>query len=330
MPFDPVYLLYGAIFLGALLLAEGVFYLIIDSKDHKNANRRMNLIAAGADPSDVLATLLRKPASRWDAFGVFGGPLKWFDQLLTRSGVTISITRLVFLMVGLTILVFAGCLVALQSTEIPKAIATYGVAVFLSLTIGFGLPLVVLIWMRNARLKKFAEQLPDTLDIMVRSLHAGHPVSAAMDLVTKEMPDPIGSEFGIAVDEMTYGLDLRTALENLGDRVGVEDFQYVVVSINIQHDTGGNLAEVLSNLSAVIRARFRMFKKIRALSGEGRVSAYVLTALPIIVLAVILVGSPRFYGEVMNDPWFWPGFGIALGLLLLGVYMMYKMVNFRV
>ncbi len=125
-------------------------------------------------------------------------------------------------------------------------------------------------------------------------------------------------------------LDLQTAFENLGDRVGAPDFQYVVVSINIQHETGGNLAEVLSNLSSVIRARFRMFKKIRALSGEGRVSAWVLSILPILVFIGIMSGNPRFYLDVMGDPWFWPGIGIAIFLLSLGIFIMYRLVNFRV
>ena len=131
----------------------------------------------------------------------------------------------------------------------------------MSVLFGIIAPIMHLKTMRANRVKKFSEQLPDALDIMVRSLQAGHPISAAMSLVSKEMSDPIGTEFGIAVDEMTYGLDMRDALESMGRRMEVQDFQYVVVSINIQHETGGNLAEVLRNLSTVIRDRFRMFKK---------------------------------------------------------------------
>ena len=151
-----------------------------------------------------------------------------------------------------------------------------------------------------------------------------------MNLVTREMPDPIGTEFGIAVDEMTYGLDLRDALENLGDRVDVKDFQYVVVSISIQHDTGGNLAEVLSGLSKVIRDRFKLFRKIKALSGEGRMSAIVLSLLPFVTFAVIFSISPRFYTRVFPDPLFLPIAGGGFAMMLVGIFIMYRMVNFRV
>jgi tight adherence protein B len=199
-----------------------------------------------------------------------------------------------------------------------------------SLGAGIGGPIAFLYYKKAGRLKTFAEQLPDALDIMVRSLQAGHPISAAMTLVTKEMPDPIGTEFGIAVDEMTYGLELREALANLGERVDVEDYQYVVVSINIQHETGGNLAEVLHGLSTVIRARFRMFKKIKALSAEGRLSAKILAILPIGFAALTFSNKPHYYINAADDPLFWPLVGVALGLELVGVYIMYKLVNFRV
>ena len=139
-----------------------------------------------------------------------------------------------------------------------------------------------------------------------------------------------GARVGIAVDEMTYGLDMREALQNMGRRIEVQDFQYVVVAINIQHETGGNLAEVLRNLSTVIRDRFRMFKKIKALSSEGRLSAIVLSFLPFAVGALIFTGNPGFYLDVADDPLFLPMMGAALGLMLAGIYVMYRMVNFRV
>ncbi len=116
----------------------------------------------------------------------------------------------------------------------------------------------------------------------------------------------------------------------MGRRIEIQDFQYVVVSINIQHETGGNLAEVLRNLSTVIRDRFRMFKKIRALSSEGRLSAIVLSFLPFAVGALIFTGNPGFYLNVIEDPLFLPMMAAALGLMLAGIFIMYRMVNFRV
>jgi len=129
---------------------------------------------------------------------------------------------------------------------------------------------------------------------------------------------------------MTYGLELREALANLGERVDVEDYQYVVVSINIQHETGGNLAEVLHGLSTVIRARFRMFKKIRALSAEGRLSAKILAILPIAFAALTFSNKPQYYINAADDPLFWPLVGVTICLELIGIYIMYRLVNFRV
>ncbi len=328
MPFDTIYLVYGALFLGVLLLAEGIYFLALDRGAHNKANRRMNMLSSGTAPDKVLETLRRKP--RTESSSILGRPIARLEQLMTQSGVVMSVPRFLVIMVGVGVVAFGLMMLILKNFEVPSVFATNVAAAVFAALLGGVLPIVVLDRLKKRRLKKFAEQLPDTLDVIVRSLHAGHPIAAAMDLVTKEMADPIGTEFGIAVDEMTYGLDLRDALSNLGDRVGVQDFQYVIVSINIQHDTGGNLAETLSNLSAVIRDRFRMFKKIRALSGEGRVSAKIISALPFLVIGVVGTFNPKFYTDVMDDPIFWPTAAGAFGMMLLGIYIMYRMVNFRV
>jgi tight adherence protein B len=237
---------------------------------------------------------------------------------------------MLLIMLGLMLACFLFLLYFTNAGTLPGQPAAIVGWVLLSLLAGVLVPIVYLNYLRSNRIKQFSEQLPDALDIMVRSLQAGHPISAAIGLVSKEMNDPIGTEFGIAVDEMTYGLDMREALYNMGRRIEIQDFEYVVVSINIQHDTGGNLAEVLNKLSMVIRDRFRMFKKIRALSSEGRLSAVVLSFLPFGVGAIIFTGNPGFYLNVADDPLFLPMMGGALGLMLVGIFIMYRMVNFRV
>ncbi len=239
------------------------------------------MLDSGATTREVFETLRREPRDAVSFFGPFSGWGADLDHLIQQTGITLSIQRLVLMMVAVTIGSFLSILLLTRGGMIAGDLAAIGVIALISLAAGIGGPILFLKYKKSTRLKTFAEQLPDALDIMVRSLQAGHPVSAAMTLVTKEMPDPIGTEFGIAVDEMTYGLELRDALANLGDRVDVEDYQYVVVSINIQHETGGNLAEVLHGLSTVIRASFRMFLKIKAISSEGRMSAKILAILPL-------------------------------------------------
>jgi tight adherence protein B len=331
MIIEPIYLLYGAIFLAALLLVEGLYLLYLDTRGGSSAvNRRMSMLATGKDSQQVFEHLRRKPTDRAERLGIFGGWFVRFDRLIAQSGLTISTGRMLLIMVGLMLSCFLFLLYFTNAGTLPSEPAAIAGWVLLSVLAGLLAPIVYLRTLRSKRIAKFGEQLPDALDIMVRSLQAGHPISAAISLVAKEMSDPIGTEFGIAVDEMTYGLDLREALQNMGRRIEIQDFEYVVVSINIQHETGGNLAEVLNNLSVVIRDRFRMFKKIRALSSEGRLSAVVLSFLPFAVGAIIFTGNPGFYLNVADDPLFLPMMGGALGLMLVGIFIMYRMVNFRV
>ena len=331
MIIEPIFLLYGAIFLAALLLVEGLYLIYQDARGGSNAiNRRLSMLASGKDSQDVFQRLRRKQTSRAAQFGILGSWFVRLDRLIAQSGLTIGTGRLLVYMAGLALSCFLGLMYFANSGTLPHDPASLAGWLLLSFIVGILVPIVYVNSLKAARLKKFSEQLPDALDIMVRSLEAGHPISASIGLVSKEMPDPIGTEFGLAVDEMTYGLGMHEALENMGRRLEVQDLQYVVVSIKIQNETGGNLAEVLRNLSSVIRDRFRMFKKIRALSSEGRLSAIVLTFLPFGVGAVIFTGNPGYYLSVVDDPLFWPLMAGALGLMLAGIYVMYRMVNFRV
>ena len=192
------------------------------------------------------------------------------------------------------------------------------------------LPLFVLRLMRARRQKKFAAQFPDALDIIVRSLRAGHPVPIAVNMVGREMGDPIGSEFGIVTDEVTYGADLETAMRNLYCRIGSDDLPLFVTAVAIQGSTGGNLGEILQNLSGVIRDRFKMRRKIRALAAEGRASAMILSALPIGMFVVIQFITPEFYGAVWHEHLTKMLLGGAAVWMGVGNLIMFKMVNFKI
>jgi tight adherence protein B len=168
------------------------------------------------------------------------------------------------------------------------------------------------------------------MDIIVRSLRAGHPVPVAVALVAQEMPDPIGTEFGIAADEITYGADVETAMRNLYFRVGQEDLPLFVTAVSIQGSTGGNLSEILANLSRVIRERFKMRRKIRALAAEGKFSALFLSGLPVVIFFLLQVVAPEFYAIVWNQSLTKMGLTIAGTWMILGNIVMYKMCNFRI
>ena len=151
---------------------------------------------------------------------------------------------------------------------------------------------------RNKRIFAFTEQLPDAIDVIIRGVRVGLPFASAIGLVAREMPDPVGTEFGMLADEMSFGLDMRAALENLYRRVGQEDLLFLTVSLSIQNQTGGNIAEILSRLSQLMRKRSEMRLKIRALSAEGRASAFFLSSFPFLLIFVINLFSPKYFDPV--------------------------------
>jgi tight adherence protein B len=186
-----------------------------------------------------------------------------------------------------------------------------------------------LLFMRARRIGRFAEQLPDIIDIVVRSLRAGHPLPVSLSLVAREMPDPAGGEFAIVYDEVTYGRDIREALSNLYRRVGYEDLGFLVTSISVSYQTGGNLGDILARLAKMLRDRFRMKRKIKALSSEGRFSALALSIFPFVMFGIINLINPRYYGDVWGSPYLNLAALTGALLLITGNFVMYKMVNFK-
>jgi tight adherence protein B len=321
MLFDPTVLLYVVLFTGTLLLIEGLYYLVLDWRvgAGSSINRRLKLSSRGDDPRNVLRKLRREDHGALSL--ALARMFPTIERAVAQSGSDIPLLRLLMIVAAVLAVVFAAIRLA---TPTPL-----GLAAIASAAIAVGLPLLVLQWRRRQRIKRFGEQLPEALDLIVRSVLAGHPVSSSYALVAREMPDPIGSEFGVVLDEMTYGLDMHEALDNLFRRVPHPDLHFFTLAVQIQHGTGGNLAEVLSNLAKVIRDRFRMFAKIRAVSAEGRLSAVIISAMPVVVFAVVNLISPNYFGEVLTDPWFLPMMAVGTALLLLGQIIIWKMVNFR-
>jgi tight adherence protein B len=205
-----------------------------------------------------------------------------------------------------------------------------GKALLASVATALFLPLVVLKVLRARRIKKFGAQFADAIDIIVRSLRAGHPVPIAISTVARELQDPVGTEFGIVSDEITYGADLETAIRDLYYRVGSEDLPLFVTAVSIQSSTGGNLGEILENLSSVIRQRYKMRRKIRALAAEGRTSALILSSLPIGIFAAIQFVTPEFYASVWHESLTKVCLAVAGCWMGVGNFVMYRLVNFKI
>ncbi|MEX0808946.1 MAG: type II secretion system F family protein [Dongiaceae bacterium] len=319
MRFDNDFFVYGIVFLSAVLLIEGIYLLIIDMTKStvRSPNRRLRMLVRGDSRESVMLRLKRERATAGETAGF--DPVTSFSNLVVQTGMGRAPAEVLTVIVAFATAVGIAALLLTWNVPVVAAAVVFGLL----------LPFGVLIIMRKLRLRKFSRQLPDAIDIMVRSLKAGHPVPTALGLVSRELADPCGTEFGLAVDEMTYGLDLPTALHNVAKRVGLEDLRFLVVAVMIQMQVGGNLAEVLMSLSRVIRERQRMRAKIVALSSEGRFSAIVLSVLPFFLAAAVNVVNPRYYADVWEDPIFLPIIGLGLMLMVFGIIVMYRLVNFK-
>ena len=303
----------------SVILAGESFYLSFAGRRARAGaiNRRLKRLGEETTAEQSLQGLLQErglTGSGDFSFGAIG-----LNRLYTQSGITGN--PLAFAAVFL----FAGLSLALVMALLLDFSVTVAVIVFL--LVGFALPILVLRRARNKRIQKFATQLPDALDMIVRSLRAGHPTTVAIGLVAREMPDPLGTEFGIVSDEITFGLSLEQAVRKLSERVGFEGLHLLSVSLSIQSKTGGNLTEILSNLSSVLRERRKMRLKIRALSAEGRVSAWIISLFPVFMFCILYFIAPTFYGDVWDSPLILPVFLIFGSWALLGDFIMYRMVN---
>lgn len=304
----------------SVILAGEAFYLSLAGRRSRRAavNHRVRRLADDAPAEHTLRSLLRERGLT-DS-GDFVSGIVWLNRLYTQSGVTGSPLTFAasFLLAGLAVSLLLWFLLGLAK---PTAFIIF-------LLIAFVLPLLSLRRARRKRVQLFAKQLPDALDMIVRSLRAGHPATVAIGLVAREMPDPLGSEFGIVADEITFGLSMEQAVRKLSERVGFEGLHLLSVSLSIQAKTGGNLTEILSNLSSVLRERQKLRLKIRALSAEGRASAWIISLFPVAMFLILQLIAPAYYGKVWGNPIIWPVF-LTFGFwALLGDFIMYRMVTF--
>src|SRR5947199_8974949 len=306
--------------ISVVLFAEAVYLLGFSTASYRSrVNRRLKLSNNKPDREAILIQLRRERGLTDGGLLRFG--VQWFNRIMLESGMRRG--ALTLALVGLV----AGGAAFFGVMKLREEIIEASAAGLLAALV---LPFCVLLFMRKRRHGKFAGQFPDAMDIIVRSLRAGHPVPVAVGLVAQELPDPIGTEFGIAADEITYGADVETAMRNLYFRVGQEDLPLFVTAVSIQGSTGGNLSEILENLSRVIRERFKMRRKIKALAAEGKFSALFLSGLPVAIFILLNIVAPGFYAIIWNQSLTKMGLTIAATWMILGNIVMYKMCNFRI
>jgi len=312
-------------FLAVVLLLEGLFLLWSDTRspEVKRVQRRLRVMASGDHGEGDVSLLKQRMLSstpKIQRLLLQLPKVQQLDRLLLQSGSSSTVAHLltVCLLAG-----FGGALVGVLLRWPWQWAVLMGVALAM-------LPIVRLPWMRSRRLHLISSQLPDALDLISRSLRAGHGFSAALGMVGNEAPEPIASEFKATFDEINFGISTKNALSNLATRVPITDLRYFVVAVLIQLETGGNLAELLSMLANLIRERFKLFGKIRVLAAEGKLSAYILTALPFCVAGMIQIVNPGYLTVLWTDP-----LGIrlviaALCMMVLGAILMWRIIDIRV
>jgi tight adherence protein B len=325
-------LILGCTFGAVLLLVEVVVGWMANSRSTGRAiNLRLRMISEGRDREQTMSLLRRRvsalPTGLPPILLHFG---QRFERMLIAAQVTIPTGRLMLMILLAPVAIFFAILLLMSAILPGIAIGQILMVGTFALVVGAVLPLMFLQFKANRTRKKMQDQFPVALDVFVRGLRAGHPIAAALDLLTVEMPDPIGSQFGVVVDEVTYGAELRDALQAMADRWELEDMHMFVVSLSVQSETGGNLAEILDNLSTVIRERHSMYLKVRALSSEGRMTAIMLTVLPVFAFAFLFLVNPAFYLDVAGDPAFMPGFILLIVMYVIGFISIRKMVDLKV
>lgn len=297
----------------------------------RTVNKRLKLIAENATREQVMAALRKNEASDFSHFpSIIGNRLANLQKALRSASVPFTLGQVLFAMGAGFLGVFAIVVLLVGAFGLALSFGVFLLAAALAFSAAILLPVLILNVIAQRRRNKMEEQFPVSLDIFVRALRAGHPVASAIDLLTREMKDPIGSEFGLVADEVSYGAELTDSLDAMADRWGLEDIRMFVVSLSVQNETGGNLAEILENLADVIRARASLYRKVRALSSEGRMTGWMLSILPVAAFLGLFTVNPEFYLSVAGDPMFLIGFGTLLVMYVLGLLMIRSMIDIKV
>ncbi len=317
---EPV--IYGLIFVGVLVLVEGI-YLVAFGKSislNSRVNRRLEMLDKGAAREQVLEQLRKEMQQHMKSQSI---PLySLLADKAQKAAIAFSPRQLITIMAGLSGVAFVGLSIGTQ-TEVPIRAA-------ISVAIGVS---AVYLWVNQKAKKRMAmleEQLPDAVELMVRSLRVGHPFVSAIQIVAKESEDPIATEFGIIADESAYGRDVGEALKEMAERLDMQDLRFLSVAVTIQQQSGGNLAEVLAGLAKVIRARFRLFRRVKAITAEAQWSGKFLSAFPLVALIVILVNDPHYYDGVLDHELFIPACFFVGILLTANLFVMRALTNIKV
>ena len=314
------------LFAACILMVEGVW--LWWSGTHGSAarriNRRLRLMAARGEGGGERVSILKQRR-----YARSPGLERWLrrlpqaaklDQLLLQSGLSWSVAQ--FLGGTGVLLLAALLLLAAWSMPLPGAL--------LLLSCAASAPCLCVLRARAARLKKIEAQLPEAADFLARALRAGHSFSNVLQMVGDELNEPISGEFKMAHEEINYGVPMNEALQNLAARIPLTDLRYLVIAVLVQRESGGNLAEVLVSIARIIRARLKLLGQVRVLSAEGRMSAWVLGLMPVVMIGVMALVNPQYICLLWTDPSGIKLLWYAAGMVALGVVWMRNVIRIRI
>jgi tight adherence protein B len=315
-------LIYGLIFLAVLALVQGIYLTVFGKSISLNnrVNRRLDMLEKGAGREQVLEQLRKEMSQHMKSQSI---PLyAILADKAQKANIAFTPAQLIMLMGVLTMVAFV--------------LLTFGtgasllIRVVVSVIMGVG---AVFVWVNNTAKKRLAmveEQLPDAVELMVRSLRVGHPFTSALQIVAKEVPDPLGTEMGVISDEAAYGRDVGEALKHMAERLDMQDMRFLAVAVTIQQTSGGNLAEILDGLAKVVRSRFKLFRRVKAITAEAKWSGMFLSMFPILALVMINVIQPNYYDDVRETAYFIPACLVVAAFLVVNIFVMRMLVNIKV
>lgn len=314
--------IYVLVFVAVMALVQGAYLLVFGksiSLDNK-VNRRLALLEKGGQREQVLEQLRKEMTQHMRSQSI---PL--YSILATKAqkaNIAFTPSQLILVMLGASVVAFIGLTIGTEVDPLVRVVVALGM--------GIG---GVYVWISKRATKRMAmleEQLPEAVELMVRSLRVGHPFSSAVQIVAKEVADPLGTEMGMISDEAAYGRDMGETLKAMAERLDMQDLRFLAVAVTIQQQSGGNLAEILHGLAQVIRARFRLFRRVKAITAEAQWSGKLLSGFPILALIGINLLDPNYYDEVIETPEFIPACLIVAAFLVANLIVMRALVNIKV
>ncbi|MGJ8621653.1 MAG: type II secretion system F family protein [Yoonia sp.] len=315
-------LIYILIFVAVLALVQGAYLVIFGksiSMDGK-VNRRLEMLEKGGNREQVLEQLRKEMTQHMRSQSIPVYSL--LADKAQKANIAFTPVQLIMIMVLVT-----GAAYVMLSFLTGVGFA---VRIVIAVLMGVG---GVYVWVSrtaNKRMKMIGEQLPDAVELMVRSLRVGHPFSSAVSIVANEVPDPLGTEMGMISDEAAYGRDMGETLKAMAERLDNQDLRFLAVAVTIQQTSGGNLAEILDGLAKVIRARFRLFRRVAAITAEAKWSGNLLSGFPILALLGINLVRPDYFDEVAKSPFFIPACLVVAFFLVMNIIVMRALVDIKV